>query len=86
MLRRLPALFLLIMFGVLPSVSHAQARRVAVLDFATAAKDPAVEAPVWPPVVAGAVACIALAPPVWLVRPADRRHKPGEAVRLNSSL
>ena len=44
MLRRLPALFLLIMFGVLPSVSHAQARRVAVLDFANAAKDPAVEA------------------------------------------
>ena len=42
--RTLPAVLMLILMGVLPSVSHAQARRVAVLDFANAAKDPAVEA------------------------------------------
>jgi hypothetical protein len=29
--------------GPLPSISHAQARRVAVLDFANTARDPAIE-------------------------------------------
>jgi tetratricopeptide (TPR) repeat protein len=42
--RTIPVLLVLILMGALPSVSHAQARRVAVLDFANAAKDPAVEA------------------------------------------
>jgi TolB-like protein len=42
--RALPALLALIVIGVLPSPAPAQARRVAVLDFANAAKDPAVEA------------------------------------------
>ena len=42
--RTLPALLVLILMGVLPSVSHAQARCVAVLDFANTTKDPAVEA------------------------------------------
>jgi tetratricopeptide (TPR) repeat protein len=42
--RTLPALLVLILMGVLPSVSHAQARRVAVLDFANTSKDPAIEA------------------------------------------
>jgi len=37
--RTLPALLVLILMGVLPSVAHAQARRVAVLDFANTAKD-----------------------------------------------
>lgn len=41
--RAVPALLWLLL-GLLPSVSEAQARRIAVLDFANAAKDPAVEA------------------------------------------
>ena len=43
MVRTLAALLLVILVGVLPSMSHAQARRVAVLDFANATGDPTVE-------------------------------------------